>query len=56
MASLLHDKVSCPEHGTNPIVDCVMDYEEGGKGIVVHGCKSACGAVVYASLPDVGFE
>lgn len=54
--ALLHDNVSCPEHGTNPLVECVMDYEEGGKGIVVHGCKSACGAVVYASLPDAGFE
>ncbi|WP_457920231.1 PAAR domain-containing protein, partial [Klebsiella oxytoca] len=36
-----------------PIVECDMSYEENGRGIVVHGCKSACGSVVYASLPDV---
>ncbi|PLR39005.1 PAAR domain-containing protein [Chimaeribacter arupi] len=52
-AALLNDSVSCPEHGTNPIVECDMSYEENGKGIVVHGCKSACGSAVYASLPDV---
>lgn len=56
LAALLNDKVSCPEHGPNPIVECDMNYDEGGKGIVVHGCKTACGAVVYASLPDVGLE
>jgi len=52
-AALLNDTVTCPKHGTNPIVECDTSYEEGGRGIVVHGCKSACGSVVYASLPDV---
>lgn len=52
-AALLNDSVSCPKHGTNPIIECDMSYEEEGRGIVVHGCKSACGSVVYASLPDV---
>ena len=52
-AALLNDTVTCPEHGTNPIVECDMSYEEDGRGVVVHGCKSACGSVVYASLPDV---
>ena len=52
-AMLLNDLVYCPEHGANPIVACDMSYEENGRGIVVHGCKSACGSVVYASLPDV---
>jgi uncharacterized Zn-binding protein involved in type VI secretion len=51
--ALLNDSVSCPEHGSNPIVECDMSYEENGRGIVAHGCKSACGSVVYASLPDV---
>lgn len=55
-AALLNDTVSCPEHGTNPIVECDMGYEENGKGIVVHGCKSACGSVVYASVPDVEID
>lgn len=52
-AALLNDYVSCPEHGSNAIVECDMSYEEEGRGIVVHGCKSACGSVIYASLPDV---
>ncbi len=55
-AALLNDNVSCPEHGTNRIIECKQDYEEQGKGIVVHGCKSECGSVVYGGLPDVGFE
>jgi len=56
LAALLNDTVTCPEHGTNPIIECDMGYEEGGRGIVVHGCKSACGSVVYASLPDVEID
>lgn len=51
--ALLNDSVSCPEHGSNPIVECDMSYEENGRGIVAHGCKSACGSEIYASLPDV---
>ncbi|WP_042934082.1 PAAR domain-containing protein [Klebsiella michiganensis] len=51
--ALLNDSVSCPEHGSNPIVECDMGYEENGRGIVAHGCKSACGSVIFASLPDV---
>lgn len=51
--ALLNDSVSCPEHGSNPIVECDMSYEENGRGIVAHGCKSACGSVIYASLPDM---
>lgn len=55
-AALLNDTVSCPEHGPNPIMECDMGYEENGRGIVVHGCKSACGSEVYASLPDVEID
>ena len=51
--ALLNDSVSWPEHGSNPIVECDMSYEENGRGIVAHGCKSACGSVIFASLPDV---
>lgn len=39
-AALLNDTVTCPKHGTNPIVECDTSYEEGGRGIVVHGCKA----------------
>lgn len=51
--ALLNDSVSCPEHGSNPIVECDMSYEENGRGIVAHGCKSACGSVIFASLPGL---
>lgn len=54
-AALLNDSVSCPEHGPNRIIECDPGYEEVGKGIVVHGCKTECGSMVLASLPDVRF-
>lgn len=50
----LHDTVSCPLHGTNRIIECdVASYEENGRGIVIHGCKTECGSVVITSLPDM---
>lgn len=55
-AALLNDTFSCPEHGSNAIVECDMGYEEGGRGIVVHGCKTACGAKVFASTQAVDFN
>lgn len=53
-AALLHDRVTCPKHGNNRIIECDMEsYEESGRGIVVHGCKTECGAVIIASLQDM---
>ncbi|EBL8291904.1 PAAR domain-containing protein [Salmonella enterica] len=52
-AMLLNDLVSCPAHGNNPVIECDASYDESGKGIVVHGCKSACGSVVYAGRADM---
>lgn len=53
-AALLNDTVTCPEHGTNKIIECdISAYEENGRGIVLHGCKTECGAVVIASLQDM---
>ena len=53
-AALLNDSVSCPEHGNNRITECdISAYEENGKGIVLHGCKTECGSVVIASLQDM---
>jgi len=54
--ALLHDRVSCEKHGSNRIIECEPDYEEQGKGIVTHLCKTECGSVVYASLTDAGFD
>ncbi|SFN15009.1 Zn-binding Pro-Ala-Ala-Arg (PAAR) domain-containing protein, incolved in TypeVI secretion [Candidatus Pantoea varia] len=54
MAALLNDTVSCPEHGTNKIIECdISAYEENERGIVLHGCKTQCGATVIASLQDM---
>lgn len=53
-AALLNDTVSCPEHGTNKIIECdVSAYEENGHGIILHGCKTQCGASVIASIQDM---
>ncbi|OMP95925.1 PAAR domain-containing protein [Raoultella terrigena] len=53
-AALLNDAVFCPEHGTNKIIECdISAYEENGRGIVLHGCKTQCGASVIASTQDM---
>ncbi|HAT1648210.1 TPA: PAAR domain-containing protein [Raoultella planticola] len=44
-AALLNDTVSCPKD--------VSAYEENGRGIMQHGCKTQCGASVIASMPDM---
>ncbi|MBJ3816981.1 PAAR domain-containing protein [Shimwellia pseudoproteus] len=56
-AALLNDVVTCPEHGTNKIIECDMSaYDENGRGIVLHGSKTQCGATVIASLRDMEIE
>lgn len=52
-AALLHDSVSCPRHGNNTLVECSAEYHENGRGIAYEGCKTACGATVYASCHDM---
>ncbi len=53
-AALLNDTVSCPQHGNNRIIECdIAAYEEHGRGIVLHGCKTQCGALAIASLQDM---
>lgn len=53
-AALLNDVVTCPEHGNNRIIECdIAAYEEDGRGIVLHGCKTECGSVVMASCQDM---
>jgi len=47
--ALLHDIVSCPEHGDNRIIECGEGYSEGGRKWVVHRCRTACGSEVLAS-------
>ena len=53
-AALLNDMVTCPEHGTNKIIECdISAYQENGRGIVLHGCKTQCGSVVIAASRDM---
>ncbi|WP_317850433.1 PAAR domain-containing protein [Pseudomonas sp. GL-RE-20] len=52
--ALVGDEVSCPAHGTNPIVDGCSDCWEDGRAMVVDGCRSECGCQVISSAPDCG--
>nr|WP_175836577.1 PAAR domain-containing protein [Burkholderia anthina] len=47
--ALLHDVVSCPEHGDNAIIECAEGYSEGGRKWAVHMCRTQCGSQVIAS-------
>jgi uncharacterized Zn-binding protein involved in type VI secretion len=40
IVALLHDIVSCPEHGDNPIIECADGYSEGGRKWTVHLCHT----------------
>ncbi|SAL60725.1 PAAR domain-containing protein [Caballeronia humi] len=42
------DLVSCPEHGTNPIIEGGSGYIENGRALVVHHCRTQCGSLVIA--------
>ncbi|TBM29553.1 PAAR domain-containing protein [Hafnia paralvei] len=55
-AALFGDTVNCAKHGTNRIKQCDMSYDEEGKGIVVDGCQTECGAQVIATLSDMEIE
>ncbi|QTO51829.1 PAAR domain-containing protein [Burkholderia latens] len=47
--ALLHDVVTCPEHGDNPIVECSEGYSEGDRKWVMHMCRTHCGSHVIAN-------
>jgi len=45
----LGDLVTCPEHGTNPIIQgSDMLTDTNGKGVALHGYLTACGSRVLA--------
>ncbi|SAL84242.1 PAAR repeat-containing protein [Caballeronia arvi] len=54
--ALIHDIVSCPLHGDNPIIESGAGYEEDGRNWVVHGCKSQCGSIVGATTEAFEIE
>jgi len=47
--ALLHDIVSCPEHGDHPIIESVEGYDENGRSWVADGCRSQCGSIIKAT-------
>lgn len=53
-AALFNDLTTCPLHGVNSIIQCDASiYEENGRGIVLHGSMTQCGATVIASVQDM---
>jgi uncharacterized Zn-binding protein involved in type VI secretion len=47
------DMVTCPlpGHGINPIVEGCLVFTIEGRGVALHGHKSACGCALIASFP-----
>ncbi|WP_352230439.1 PAAR domain-containing protein [Pseudomonas sp. SR18] len=54
--ALVGDEVRCPlpGHGVNRIVDGSRDWSEGGRAMVVNGCRCECGCQLISSAPDCG--
>ncbi|SAK59712.1 PAAR motif-containing protein [Caballeronia temeraria] len=43
------DLVTCPEHGTNPIIECSdMLMDANGEGVALDGHLTACGSRICA--------
>ncbi|MEK6347714.1 MAG: PAAR domain-containing protein [Burkholderia sp.] len=54
--ALLHDIVSCPEHGDNRIVESGGGYREAGRAWVVDRCRTQCGSHVIAQSTGMSIE
>ncbi|MBY0444222.1 MAG: PAAR domain-containing protein [Burkholderiales bacterium] len=50
------DMVSCPTpgHGSCPIIEGDPSWNIDGKPVALEGHKTACGAVLFSSMPEVG--
>jgi uncharacterized Zn-binding protein involved in type VI secretion len=53
-AALRGDIVRCPEHGAVEIIEGDDGYMENGRPLVVHRCRTSCGAEVLASTDEFG--
>ncbi|WP_254360351.1 PAAR domain-containing protein [Enterobacter hormaechei] len=57
IAALVNVTVIFPKHGMNKIIECyVSAYDKNKYGIVLHGCKTQCGASVSASTQNMEFD
>ncbi|WP_072017510.1 PAAR domain-containing protein [Erwinia typographi] len=54
--ALVGDLVSCPEHGTNRIVEGDPTAYENGVSVVVDRCLCECGCRVISSQTDSAIE
>lgn len=52
--ALRGDQAYCPEHGTVEIMEGDDGYTEHGRPLVVHRCRTTCGAEVLASTDEFG--
>lgn len=53
--ALMGDTVVCTLHkGTFPILDFEPTWTMDGKGVVVDGCRAACGCAIQTTLPTAG--
>ena len=49
--ALKDDLVQCPLHkGTFPINECHPNWTMHGRGVVVEGCRAACGCEIKSTL------
>ena len=56
-AALLNVTVICPKYGINKIIECyVSAYDKNKYVIVLHGCKTQCGASVSASTQNMELD
>ena len=53
--ALKDDLVQCPLHkGTFAINECHPTWTMHGRGVVVDGCRAACGCEIKSTLPVAG--
>lgn len=44
------DMVTCPEHGTNAIIEGASSMNIKGVPVTLEGCKTECGSVLIGSV------
>jgi len=54
--ALVGDRVSCPKHGTNCIIEGDSTTFDNGVSVVVNNCLCKCGCRVISSQTDSAIE
>jgi uncharacterized Zn-binding protein involved in type VI secretion len=50
------DKVSCPQHGVNEIIEGSKNYFDNGVPVALDGHRCACGCRLIASITNVNIQ